>query len=259
MLTALLSAKGSPGVTTTAVALAAAWPNPVLVAECDLAGGDVSAGLFGGALEQRSGGLLDLALAARRTISTDDVISRSVPMPIGSDALLLPGIQGPAQRAIVSESIAPITEVFRELEAIPEHYDVISDCGRVSDHLPVELLRRCDAIVAVLRPSLGAVHHLRELIVLMREALPDFPGEALGVAVVGDRPYPPIEVAEALERPLLGALPLDVGAASTLRGEGMPSRSFARAPLLRAAAALARTLRAQTRLAVAPAHAGGLR
>ena len=31
----LVSAKNSPGVTTTAVALAEVWPRPVLLAECD--------------------------------------------------------------------------------------------------------------------------------------------------------------------------------------------------------------------------------
>lgn len=258
MLTALLSAKGSPGVTTTALALAATWPGSVLVAECDLAGGDIRAGLFGGTLEQPSGGLLDLALAARRSISADDVISRCSPMPLGRDALLLPGIEGPAQREVVSASMAPIAKAFGELETIPKPYDLIADCGRVSDRLPVELLRRCDAIVAVLRPSLGAVHHLRELIDLMGEFLPEFPSEAFGVAVVGDRPYPPREVAEALDRPMLGSLPLDVGTASTLRGESTPSRSFARAPLIRAAGVMAQSLKSLPRLALAPAHVGGV-
>ena len=41
MLIAVAADKGAPGVTTTAVALAAVWPRPVLLAECDPAGGDL--------------------------------------------------------------------------------------------------------------------------------------------------------------------------------------------------------------------------
>ena len=43
-LVALVSAKGSPGVTTTALALAGTWPENrrVLLAELDPAGGDLA-------------------------------------------------------------------------------------------------------------------------------------------------------------------------------------------------------------------------
>ena len=41
-LVALAADKGSPGVTTAAVALAAVWPRPALVAECDPSGGDLA-------------------------------------------------------------------------------------------------------------------------------------------------------------------------------------------------------------------------
>ena len=42
MLIAVAADKGAPGVTTTAVTLAAVWPRPVLLAECDPAGGDIA-------------------------------------------------------------------------------------------------------------------------------------------------------------------------------------------------------------------------
>jgi len=47
-LIALAAAK-SAGVTTSALALAGVWPGPVLLAECDPAGGDINAGLLRGA------------------------------------------------------------------------------------------------------------------------------------------------------------------------------------------------------------------
>ena len=41
-LIAIASDKGAPGVTTSALALAAVWPRPVLLAECDPSGGDLA-------------------------------------------------------------------------------------------------------------------------------------------------------------------------------------------------------------------------
>ena len=40
-LFALISAGGSPGVTTSALALTLGWPSRVILAECDPSGGDV--------------------------------------------------------------------------------------------------------------------------------------------------------------------------------------------------------------------------
>ena len=47
-LIAVAADKGAPGVTTASVALAAVWPRPVLLAECDPAGGDLVYRLPGG-------------------------------------------------------------------------------------------------------------------------------------------------------------------------------------------------------------------
>ena len=47
-LIVLVSPGGSPGVTTTGLALALAWPRKVVLAECDPAGGAVLAGLWRG-------------------------------------------------------------------------------------------------------------------------------------------------------------------------------------------------------------------
>ena len=41
-LVAFASAKGSPGASTAALAVAALWPRDVLLADCDPAGGDVA-------------------------------------------------------------------------------------------------------------------------------------------------------------------------------------------------------------------------
>ena len=63
----LVSAAGSPGVTTSALALALGWPRPVVVVEADPTGGSaVLAGYFRGATAP-AGGLLDLVWAERES------------------------------------------------------------------------------------------------------------------------------------------------------------------------------------------------
>jgi hypothetical protein len=74
-LIAVAADKGARGVTTASVVLAAVWPRPVLLAECDPAGGDLlyrfpAAG--GGRLDPGRG-LLSLAVAARRGLRPEQV------------------------------------------------------------------------------------------------------------------------------------------------------------------------------------------
>ena len=67
-LIVLVSPGGSPGVTTTGLALALAWPRKVVLAECDPAGGAVLAGLWRGQPPACAGsaGLVRYALLARQ-------------------------------------------------------------------------------------------------------------------------------------------------------------------------------------------------
>src|SRR5260370_22703371 len=61
--------RGGAGVTTAAVALAAVWPRPVLLAECDPAGGDIVyrlPGAGGTRLDPRRGPLSPAAAPRHR-------------------------------------------------------------------------------------------------------------------------------------------------------------------------------------------------
>ena len=62
---ALVSAGGSPGVTTAAIALALTWQTAVIVAECDPSGGDILAGLLAGHVPAARG-LMEHAIEAGR-------------------------------------------------------------------------------------------------------------------------------------------------------------------------------------------------
>ncbi len=82
---ALASAKGSPGVTTTALALAAVWPRRVLVADCDPSGGDL-AGWLG---QPSTPGLVTLGPLARRGLGPAEVWAQT--QPAGGSLRVLTG------------------------------------------------------------------------------------------------------------------------------------------------------------------------
>ena len=74
-LVTVMSAKGAPGATTTAMLLAALWPRPTILVDADPNGGDVALRLPGeaGRTLDRERGLLSLLPAARRGLGGDVV------------------------------------------------------------------------------------------------------------------------------------------------------------------------------------------
>src|SRR5713226_1637391 len=115
-LYAFVSAGGSPGVTTSALALALGWPSQVILAECDPSGGDILAGLFAGHLPAGRG-LLSLAFDAGRG---PDAASRALwPQLIELDdarqRLLLAGLSDPRQAA----GLAPVWPALAAPVAAP--------------------------------------------------------------------------------------------------------------------------------------------
>src|SRR3954469_9876747 len=114
MLIVLSSLKGSPGVTTFTVALAANWPVALrrLVVECDPAGGDL-AQRFGLAA---SPGLLSLAAAARRPVDADVAWSHAQPLPGGVQVVTGPpgGHQARAALLTLTSAASPLYAIARQ-------------------------------------------------------------------------------------------------------------------------------------------------
>src|SRR6185437_14252689 len=132
-LIAIASDKGAPGVTTAALALAAVWPRPVLLAECDQAGGDLvyrfpAAG--GGHLDPRRG-VLSLAVVARRGMQPQQVWEHVQKLHGGLDVLA--GVTNAEQGAGLSLLWGPIGKA---LASMPQA-DVIADCGRLGADGPL--------------------------------------------------------------------------------------------------------------------------
>ncbi len=158
-LISIAADKGAPGVTTTALALAAVWPRPVLLAECDPAGGDLVyrlPGVSGEPLDPRRG-LLSLAVAARRGGQPGQVWEHAQKLYGGLDALL--GVTNAEQGSGLHLLWGPLGKLLAGLGEA----DVIADCGRLGTDGPqYDLLAESTAVVLVTRPAFGEVIRLRD-------------------------------------------------------------------------------------------------
>jgi hypothetical protein len=166
-LIAIGADKGAPGVTTTAMALTAVWPRPILLAECDPSGGDLvyrfpSAG--GGHLDPRRG-VLSLGIAARRGMPAQQAWEHVQKMQGGMD--LLAGVTNAEQGAGLNTLWGPIG---RLLAGLPQA-DVIADCGRVGVDGPVyDLLAEASLVLLVSRAAIADVIRLRDRVTALSAA-----------------------------------------------------------------------------------------
>ena len=158
-LIAIAADKGAPGVTTTALALAAVWPRPVLLAECDPAGGDLVyrfPGANSAPLDPRRG-MLSLAVAARRGGRPEQVWEHTQKLHGGLDVLT--GVTNAEQGSGLHLFWG---QVGKLLAAVPQA-DVIADCGRIGADGPLyDLLAESSAVMLITRPEMGEVIRLRD-------------------------------------------------------------------------------------------------
>lgn len=235
-LLALASAKGSPGVSTAALALAAVWPpeRAVVLAEADPAGSAL-APRFGLPYEL---GVASLAPASRHRFVAADVGDHLQRLPVGLgrphvDALV--GVRAGEQGRVLGR----FWDGFATAMAGAEEPDVVADCGRLSPDSPaLGVVTAAHLTLLVVRPDVEGVVQAQLRAGALRDA--GVEPERLGVVVVGEKPYSRAAVAEALDVPVVGVLASDARMAAVLSGHpgGGPLRA-ARSPLLRSARALA--------------------
>jgi hypothetical protein len=243
-LIVLAADKGAPGVTTAATALGAVWPRPVLLAECDPAGGDLAYRLpaDGGGVLNPSRGLLTLGATARRGVRPEQIYEHSQKMVGGLDVLA--GLTHGEQAAGLTWLWGPLG---RALAALP-HADVLADCGRLGGHAEInDLVAEAELVVLFTRASLDHVAHLRERLATMGK------GPQVGVVVIADpRQYRAsidevrrIITATGRQIVFVGGLAHDPKGAELLRGQwgGRLDRSM----LVRTARELAGRLAAHVR------------
>jgi MinD-like ATPase involved in chromosome partitioning or flagellar assembly len=220
-LVGLHGCKQAPGVTTIALALTAALDadGGAVLLEADAHGGDMSS-LLG---RPSTPGWVSLAAAGRHG-GPVDVEPHLQALPGGGRVLLAPS--EPTQIAAALNAVSD--RVVGSAAAVSAH--VVIDHGR-----SLVPLGAADVSVLVCHPTVAGVEQAR----VRLDAL-DAHGARVAIVVSSAGPYRADEVAGALSRPVLGAIPRDERAVSGLAGV---RRAVPRAPLVRFAASLADDLR----------------
>ncbi|GHA47990.1 hypothetical protein GCM10010329_83020 [Streptomyces spiroverticillatus] len=255
---ALVGTPGSPGVTSSALALLRTWPLEdnwrVLLAECDPDGGAV----LPGALQSRlpaDRGLRHLAVSSR--LQGQDLVqafwTQLIALNFEGDAqgarrrLLLPGLTDLAQASRLGAVWPQLADLFAGIEA--HQHDVLVDLGRSGAFgAPGVLALEADTVLVVVRGTLRGVHAASSRVAALRRRMEGEDGRGssgLGVLLITEGAYSAREVEEALGVPVVLTLPYAPKDASVLSDGGSEDRRFARCELLRAARTGAAAMRGQ--------------
>jgi hypothetical protein len=222
VLVAVGSLKGAAGVTTSAVALAAAWPQPAVLLEADCAGGD----LGGWHWLPDSPGVASLATACRT--GPADLAAHVTPLPCGVAAVIAAAGRVPATVAV---GLLGEADPARWAAQRP----VIADAGRLEPGSPGGALVAAAAVLLVCTRGDEAS--------LLRLGAADLPTHTR-VLLVGTSRYRPGEISAWTGLPVAGTVPWDTYAAQVISGRRPPGRGWTRRGLPAAARAVAAALTA---------------
>jgi cellulose biosynthesis protein BcsQ len=230
MLIGLVSAKGAPGVTTAALALAATASDDGLLIELDPSGGSIECWTAATA----EPGLLRVASALRRATDTAVVAVGEGTNPPGVASVL-----APSHGTLAESTIAAMGRSLATALATTDR-TVVLDAGRWSRSQPTaDRIRGCDHILIVTYPTVAGVEAARALAPSIEDATRTTPR----LLLIGEHPYGATEVAEATGIAVAGVLPWDSRSVAALMANG-PTRGWHRTPLARAARAALATVTA---------------
>ena len=236
MLVAVCSVKGSPGVTTFSIALAARWPEPAWVAlvEFDPSGGDIAVRF---SLDP-SPGLVSLAAASRRNAEPGLLWRHAQALPGGLEAVVAPpgAEQARAAIAALQPTGSAGATLLRRAADITDAV-VVVDCGRVdNDPAQLALLRSADITLLLSGSRADDLAH-----VAARRSSIGRMSRNLALVPVGDG-YPTTEIASELAVPVLARIPWDQRGAALLRGKPGRRHAPSRTKLAKSARRIAHTL-----------------
>ena len=206
MIIALMSASGSPGVTTTAIGLACTWPHPVVCVDADGVGGSsILAGYYRGFVAP-SVTVVDLLLSYRAGTLANDVDRACLPLAEG--AWVLPGPRSHKQAASVRDLWEPLAIELRSREDT----DVIVDLGRLGmTSFADPWLSIADVVGIVMRSDLPAVAATRQWASHFSEEMHMHPelGPRGLVVIAPGQPYSASEITKALGLPVFAQVNRD--------------------------------------------------
>jgi hypothetical protein len=279
---ALCSAKGAPGVTTLACALAAVWPSyrRVTLAECDPSGGDLAA-RFGISAKR---GMASLAIECRGSLEPATIDFREHLQTLPGGLEVLTGPSGASAARTVDTEIPKVLELLSGDLSIkgPAAHDLILDCGRIQPGSvgQVAALAGADLALVVTRPTAEAVSSTRWIAELLgrsggSENVFDAPAPVAGagvgsrqmdlglahsrqpiagLVVQGEGTVSSREAAETLNLQLVMAIPTDNVGAAWLRGEPVRRWRVTTSQLVRCANSIVRShLRSEQQSQLGPA------
>jgi hypothetical protein len=236
-LIALASAKGSPGVTTTALALTLHWPRPALLVDADLAGSGVMPGYFKGQL-QHDHGLQQLAIANSHGHLEARLWEESLPLTETTPTKrVLPGLTN----AVLAPALTTLwSALVNQLGALERGgYDAIVDLGRISargDPREV-LLSLADQVLMVTGsrlPDVVATRGITSIMVGSLEPTAQVLANMSVLTVGPGRPYGVEEIRDVVGVPSVGHIAWDPVAADVFSvGEGTSDRVYRKSALVR--------------------------
>ena len=216
------SAKASPGATDLSVGLGLSWaPNTGRQAVLIEADGD------GGVVAARYGLTLTPSLVELSGVAQHDLTPNRLKDNCQLLAGQLPALVAPGSGEATSVVLEPLAQRLIDGFANQDDIDVVVDVGRVRSHSPAaELIKHCDLLVLVARPQFDQlvplVHRVRQVTAQ---------GVPTALVCVGDRPYPPAEMAKAAQLDLLGVMAYEPRVVQIL-GCGLPENRRHRQILL---------------------------
>jgi MinD-like ATPase involved in chromosome partitioning or flagellar assembly len=257
MLIALCGDKGAPGVTTSTLAIASAWPEPAIAVEASPAGGDLAIRLRPkGSVLPEAPTVLSVVTASRGADGADAVANHS--HVLNSTTRVVPGPALAEQFSNIGDW-APFADALCR-SSVP----VFADLGHLhAASAAIAVAARADLVIVVSRPDMPSVVRVRERLVRAATVLARMRGAAprLFPVLVSTSRHGPADVAdlgavlaETPARPFLvdtGFLAHDPAAVRRLQAGEEPAGRLARTALLRTARTVADQIE---RIAKVPDH-----
>jgi len=224
-LVVLMSASGSPGVTTSALGLALTWDRQVMLVEADPTGGSaIAAGYLRGAVVPPES-MIELALAQQDGAVLRRLPAVSAALP-GTQVQWVAGTRSHEQARSLVPLWDPLAGAFRTLDSTS--MDVIVDAGRLGLYgSPGPVIESADLALLVIRSDLVSLAGARSWAETLRDRFArNGASNSLGVLLVGaGDPFRAPEVARVLRLPVVSTVSFERDQAAVLSHGAQPPRA----------------------------------